>query len=106
METAVGYPCDVLLKAQFTVKVYTKVANNFPLIDDVTTDRQTEVEPEILLRLARLPNQTISVFAAFNWSFRDAHQLLMSVTHADRRPVIALVSETLSDLDNYLSSAY
>ena len=33
----------MLLKAQFTVKVYTKVANNFPWLDDVTTDRQTEV---------------------------------------------------------------
>jgi len=43
METAVGYPCDVLLKAQLTVKVYTKVANNFPWLDDVTTNRQTEV---------------------------------------------------------------
>ena len=33
-------------------------------------------EPEILLRLARLPNQAISVFAAFNWSLRDAHQVV------------------------------
>ena len=43
METAVGYLCDVLLKAQFTVKVYTKVVNNFPWLDDITTNRQTEV---------------------------------------------------------------
>jgi len=36
-----------------------------------------------LLRLARLPNQAISAFAAFNWSLQDAHQVAMSVTHAD-----------------------
>ena len=49
-------------------------------------------EPEILLRLAQLPNQAISVFAAFNWSLRDAYQVAMSVTHANTRQIIALVS--------------
>jgi len=28
METAVCYLCDVLLKAQLTVKVYAKISNN------------------------------------------------------------------------------
>ena len=144
METAVGYPCDVLLEAQFTVKVYTKVANNFAWLDDVTTNRHTEVgtgdivkdrfgprsfrvsAPTVwpdslksedtsreqfkrllktvlferaylsegaceksdfngrrinvqfdfdLIRLARLPNQAISVFTAFNCSFQQLLQL-------------------------------
>ena len=55
MKTAVGYPCDVLLKAQFTVKVYTKVANNFPWLDDVTTDRQTEVGIGGLVKVGSTP---------------------------------------------------
>jgi len=33
----------VLLKAQLTVKVYAKISNNFPWLDDVATDRQAEV---------------------------------------------------------------
>ena len=62
------YFCDVLLKAQLTVKVYAEISNNFPWLDDVATDSKQRSEPEILLRLAQLPNQAISVFAAFNWS--------------------------------------
>ena len=55
METAVGYPCDVLLEAQLTVKVYTKVANDFPWLDDVTTDRQTEVGIGDLVKVGSTP---------------------------------------------------
>jgi len=43
METAVCYLCDVLLKAQLTVKVYAKISNNFPWLDDGATDKQAEV---------------------------------------------------------------
>ena len=43
METAVCYLSDVVLKVQLTVKVYAKISNNFPWLDDVATDRQAEV---------------------------------------------------------------
>ena len=59
-------------------------------------------QPEILLRLGRLPNQAISVFVAFSWSFWDAHQSLVSATHAVKRLRIALVSETIR-INNCLS---
>ena len=45
----------MLLKAQFTVKVYTKVANNFPWLDDVTTDMQTEVGTGDLVKVGSAP---------------------------------------------------